>query len=556
MALHVPAMTTIQSPHSVKQGKSSNGDGFARHDAAPLTSTKKPSRESSPRPVREPGSTTEHVIQLSSIDHCMPRAYIRVCLAFRLPSSGAAQQALAGLELFLRNIVRTAPFLAGYVDPAHEADGSIGRVEIHYSEEDVRAFPAVQTRQFTDDEMPWTYSQLDEARLPPSAIRPDLISALPENTDDGRAPVFRVQANFLEGGLIVSIYLHHCVTDGSGLGLLVSGGTINKHPSPDGVNGTDNFLKANGTLMSLSSETDNLSAIAAQENKARRQLSTVMNFDTRRELSHKGNVRYDALTSIAASHAGRGCIFVFPRDKLDALRLEASSALSMNRPSQGDDDNNGIGEPDCLMPFLTEHDTLQAFLWHHLTQARTPSLSPLSRVKKSTLLIPVDIRKRMLPPLPSSYFGSAVDFARVVQPVSHLASPQLAALARTAQSIRSAVEAVQDLYVRAAINLSNTPGIDVRDLLASNMNRITGADMYITSWLNLPLYDKGDLGMGLGQPDWVRKPWSKDPGACIILPQDPRKDVVEVVVQLTDPDMERLLHDGEFMAFVEKVIDE
>jgi hypothetical protein len=171
------------------------------------------------------------------------------------------------------------------------------------------------------------------------------------------------------------------------------------------------------------------------------------------------------------------------------------------------------------------------------------------------LLIPVNIRGRMLPPLPSSFFGSAVDFASVKLSLAHLSNSTPSAYALTALAIRHAVRAVQDAYVRATIQLSNTPNVDVRDLQAANMNRTTGADMYITSWLGLPLYEKGDLWMGLGQPDWVRKPWSRDPGACIILPQDPRRHVLEVVVQMAAEDMERLLRDEAFMGFVDRTIE-
>jgi hypothetical protein len=178
-----------------------------------------------------------------------------------------------------------------------------------------------------------------------------------------------------------------------------------------------------------------------------------------------------------------------------------------------------------------------------------------AKVNSSTLLIPVNIRGRMIPPLPSSYFGSAVDFASVRQTIAHLSTSTPSSYVMTALAIRRSVTAVQDPYVRATINLSNTPYIDVRDLLAANINRATGADMYITSWHALELYGKGDLGMGLGMPDWVRKPWSRDPGACIILPQDPRKKVLEVVVQMAAADMERLLRDDVFMEFVERTIE-
>ncbi len=61
--------------------------------------------------------------------------------------------------------------------------------------------------------------------------------------------------------------------------------------------------------------------------------------------------------------------------------------------------------------------------------------------------------------------------------------------------------------------------------------------------------------MGFGKPDWVRKPWSRDPGSCIVLPYDDRKDYLEVVIQMTKPDMARLLEDPNFMEYVVRVID-
>jgi hypothetical protein len=63
------------------------------------------------------------------------------------------------------------------------------------------------------------------------------------------------------------------------------------------------------------------------------------------------------------------------------------------------------------------------------------------------------------------------------------------------------------------------------------------------------------LDIGLGPPDWVRKPWSKDPGSCIIMPKDLRKHVVEVVVQMTENDMARLLMNQKLMSMVSRVIE-
>jgi hypothetical protein len=86
------------------------------------------------------------------------------------------------------------------------------------------------------------------------------------------------------------------------------------------------------------------------------------------------------------------------------------------------------------------------------------------------------------------------------------------------------------------------------------MDRAKGADIYVTSWEKLKCYE-ATFALGLGRPDWVRKPWSKDPGSCIVLPYDDRKDNLEVVVQMTEADMERLLENSEFMDYVVRVVD-
>ena len=536
-------MTKTESPGPSERRTFLSASGFKSDNVAllelKLDNIRAPT--SSPRSAREGSSAIEHVIKLSSIDHCMPRAYIRVCLAFRLPRPDSAREALIGLRQFLTATVNAAPFLAGYVHPSpEEGDDAIGRVEIRFTKDDVDNFPAMQTRRYSDKEMPWTYDELSNLGLPPSAIRPDLVSALPENTDDNRAPVFRVQANLLKGGLIVSVYLHHCVTDGSGLGLLVSGSILNSAHLREHTNGTPDSVMTNGRGGYSAGGENDLDAIARIETMSRAKLSHSEGYDTQRQYRYNTLVPGDTAASRTASSMGRGCVFAIPNLKLSAFK----SLITKSLPK---DDND-------VTPFVTDHDVLHALLWHHLTQARKHSVN-LATVNSSTLLIPVNIRGRMDPPLPPSYFGSAVDFASVCQTITNLSTSTPPAYAMTALAIRHAVAAVQDPYVRATINLSNTPFIDVRDLLAANINRATGADMYITSWLGLPLYKNGELGMGLGMPDWVRKPWSRDPGSCIILPQDPRKDELEVVVQMVAADMERLLQDRVFMDFVKRTIE-
>jgi len=232
---------------------------------------------------------------------------------------------------------------------------------------------------------------------------------------------------------------------------------------------------------------------------------------------------------------GRGCVFTFPDETLSKLKTSIMAEVTKIDPALS----------------LTTTDVIQTLLWHYMTSARIPSLLPEHAVSNSKLLTPVNLRNKLEDPLiDSSYFGAAVDFASTQLSLTHLQKRDHASMTITALAIHDAVSKVDASYARAAIALSNSmdPTVDVRDLQASNMNRTTGADMYITSWKRMGLYSS-DLDLGLGKPDWVRKPWSKDPGSCIILPSNPKKPIVEVLVQMTEDDMARLLKDQEFMKY-------
>ncbi|EXJ86085.1 hypothetical protein A1O1_06454 [Capronia coronata CBS 617.96] len=479
-----------------------------------------------PGPCHSPGS--QHTIHLSSIEHCMPRSYIRICLAYRLPDTILLPDIVERLNRFVRKAVDAKPYLSGFVVGAKDPGSQIGAVEIQFSDDDFLHYPRVGVRHLTREEVPYTYDELDQMGLPPSVIRPDLVSALGESADEERAPVFWVQANVLEGGLIVSVYLHHCISDGTGIGLLISGTVLN-----------DDFTFQRH-LDTRGHDTPTLSmrleAFAHHKSVVRQQLSySLANQINDRELKWK---RLEAAPQgdSRTKPRGRGCIIAFSLSKLANLKMQ------VERHAEGH--------------FMTLNDVLQALIWRSMTKARVPSLSQEPSVKSSKLIIPINIRNKLKSPLSGSYFGAAIDFASVQMPLSSLTDSSISSMAHTAKAIRKGINAVDEPYIRQAIALARHPDpqIDVRDLQASNMERIRGADMYITSWEKLKCYD-ATFEMGLGPPDWVRKPWSKDPGSCIVLPYDQRKDYLEVVIQMTEADMARLLEDDELMDHVVRVID-
>ncbi|KAJ9606785.1 hypothetical protein H2200_008794 [Cladophialophora chaetospira] len=475
-------------------------------------------------------ATSNHVIRLSGIEHCMPRSYIRLCLAYSLPNKEMLPDVEAKLNDFVRRTVDAKPYLCGYVVAVDNPGNRVGAVEIRFSDKDYRDYPKVRVRHFEEHEIGHlTYDELCERNLPPSLIKPEIVSVLKESADEDWAPVFRIQANVIDGGIIISVYLHHCISDGTGAGLLVSGKILaDENKFNRYLDGGDHDTQP----LSM-----RLEAFADHQSHVRNELSyPSFNQINNRQLKWKNVPRPDFVDK-TIKPLGRGCVFAIPLDKLKALktRLEIHA-----------------GPED----FMTRNDVLMAFVWHSMTKARLPSIAEKSHITKSRLNIPIDIRRKLKTPLSTSYFGAAVDFASAELPLSDLACGSDASMFRTAVTIRKAIGNVDEPYIRQAIALSmkSSPHIDVRDLQGSNMDRAEGADMYITSWEKLPLYD-ATFEMGLGPPDWVRKPWSRDPGSCIVLPFDKRKDYLEVVIQMAVADMGRLLEDPAFMEYVTKWIE-
>jgi hypothetical protein len=84
---------------------------------------------------------------------------------------------------------------------------------------------------FHKSTFPDTYEQLKRDGMPPSAFRSDMFvpedlgnyPAVPTNGegrinfDKSDAPAMRVQAFFIPGGLVLSMYMHHSVFDFSGI---------------------------------------------------------------------------------------------------------------------------------------------------------------------------------------------------------------------------------------------------------------------------------------------------------------------------------------------------
>lgn len=519
-----PHNATISSldPHAIVEGLSSEDD------STPVDSVQGGNGSRTSSHGSNDGPQSEHVVELSSIEHCMPRAYIRICLAYRVTSEQQQQDAIQGLKAFVRRVVDAKPYLSGVVTDVIPSDRDTGRAEIRFTTQGYLKYPEVEVKTICSrDGKTMRYEDLNADGLPPSQLRPEEVSALPPNVGaQVRTPVLRVQANLVEGGIIVSIYLHHCISDGTGFDLMTSGRIFS-----DGFA----FQRPSSNIGADSAGLeDQLRRFATQKTIVRQRLSEAPpNTPNTRQLKGK---RLDEPAS-PQNKPGRGCVMMLSSQKIDAL-VEGFN----NR-------NQSLKH--------TTNSVMMALIWRHMTRARRPSVSQDVSVRTSKLLIPVNIRDKLESPLQPGYFGAAVDFGKAELDLDEITGSAGKSLEDVSHLVRHAVKQVDDSYVRQAIAFANNADAltDVHDIQASNMDRVTGADMYITSWFQLGTYEH-ELGMGLGGPDWVRKPWSRDPGSCIILPRKPSNPgYYEIVVQMTEDDMDRLLLDQEFMEHIIRVID-
>jgi hypothetical protein len=161
---------------------------------------------------------------LSLADQTTVRVYVQKVLFFPFPD-GNQEEALRVLEAGLRVTLAKFPFLAGTLSLA-----DAGRLALRYPLDitDAHMAEIFQRKMITDYEH--TYAALKELGLPMSAcdskwFLPDVLRNNPgvpplgegiTNFKGNSMPALAIQASFIPGGLVLSVYNHHSVMDGTG----------------------------------------------------------------------------------------------------------------------------------------------------------------------------------------------------------------------------------------------------------------------------------------------------------------------------------------------------
>jgi hypothetical protein len=349
-----------------------------------------------------------------------------------------------------------------------------------------------------------SYNELKKDNFTFSKLTTPLISPLQVIQDS--QPVFAAQANFIEGGLLLTAGVHHSVCDGTGLDFILETWAHNT----SAASGSQSFSQYDSVSNDRSPLNDGLPADNITEFPEYVLMPTPPVDPTQ-----MAPPTFQMPPMLAK-------IFYFSPKSLIELKV-AAKAYSTN-------------------------DAVCGFFWHHMAAARNPSNDASERGKTSAVLFAVNIRGHTSPPLPQTYLGNA-SLGGITQRLSIgvLKDPE-SGLAHASAALRSGVNAIhKPSRVSLTIGLlSSRPNPQDFKFAAHGF---LGPDITATSWANMGVRDR-EWGI-LGKPEGFRVPYEAADGVIAIFPRL-EDGGLEVMSDLESASMERMLNNPGFQKFAQE----
>ncbi|KAF2089778.1 hypothetical protein K490DRAFT_62652 [Saccharata proteae CBS 121410] len=460
----------------------------------------------------------------------MTRGYVRILFCFPFPEVSKWSAATAQIKKGFRATLQRWPYLAGTIGPVVNSRPS-RKIEIRYRDEftDIGSAAFAVKRYWQDSDMPWQYETLSRTGMPPSdgVLHGTMLSPLPDIADPTMfSPVCAVQANFIEGGLILSVYYHHAVMDGTG-------GRQFYHVLADNI------------------RTSGKSGPNKPEDPSTKRLVVPHRASlTSKELPIFPDYDFSGPPGTSSGEVASR-IFTFSSARISGLKEAVLSRIRR--------DSVDSSEPRWASTF----DCLAALIWTYVTRARSHHVHTNTHTK---LGVAVNIRSKIEPSLPDNYFGNAAMSAPAETTFKQLADSNqdvLECIAHAALTIRRAINSVDNNYVQQRLALfasvADVSAPPVAILKALNLAGNPGTGLYITSWAEFGAdADFGIEGTTEGCAEWIRKPLCGDEGGNIVLPR--RGGMKgnanwEVLVQVRRLEMRRLASEGELGGWAERIVE-
>lgn len=486
-------------------------------------------------------------LQLSTWNQVAPRAFVRQCYCFPFHQEDSLDRLRDHLRLALGKLSTMFPYLASKI---YLVSRPRGRLHIRPGEDSIISLKLLDQR----ETFGWTYAQLKADGFPASAFVHASFDLPYRLLEDGEGvPVFEVHARVIEGGLLLCIYYHHSVSDGTSIDkYITSFAELTRDPyrTPQVQHSLEFDLDLPASLSHgvLGLASDGFRGLL--KSCAEYQLLSNPTGPTQFSLEAPGTAWGDIQKT--------GRIFVIPAEQIRKLqeRLCVSSGVRAARPSS--------------------FTCLAAITWAHVTKARLASTTKLlsaalgdeSLPQRVRLMMSIDWRRRAYSRIMSASAGNtialpltSIDTLTLLKATSSDIGVSYASLGVVVDTIEAAIQAVDESFVAIRTSLIRTAP-DPR-LLGLTADPRDPCDFYFNTWRHFGAQTRwmlpgilGEDGDGSGvDPDAIRRAQADwNIGAGLVLPIRKENLNFEVLVTLDVDSMSKLCEDESWGRWVDTVL--
>jgi trichothecene 3-O-acetyltransferase len=435
--------------------------------------------------------------------------YTQICLCYSLQDGGSSHRRIIDtLMNGLERLTTSFPWVAGQVVNEGTTESNTGVFKI----KPLDRIPRLVLKDLTNDPSFPTMDVLRQTKFPFRMMDESIIA--PRNTIPGTSgespsgsfPIFLVQANFINGGLLLTFVGLHSVMDMTGQGQIIRLFSKACHNEPF-------------TAEELSSG-----------NLDRRNIIPLLDesYKPGPEIAHQ--ISKHSLTDVVQQEAPgpipkcTWTYFSFSSASLKALKWITKD----NQPTSG---------------FISTDDALTAFIWKSVARARLSRMDPTT---ESSLARAVDVRRYL--DIPQGFTGLIQNMTYHKSTLQQLAEKPLGVVALPLRSAIDPKTSKLAYNTRAlATFMDRSPDKSVITFTASIK---VASDIMISSWAKVNCYEQ-DFNLGLGKPEAVRRPqFIPYEGLIYFMPKRPDGEIV-VGMCLRDEDIAWLKADDDnFTGFV------
>ncbi|KAJ5124384.1 Transferase [Penicillium bovifimosum] len=407
----------------------------------------------------------------------------------------------------LDRLAKCFPWLTGHVvnEGAGEGNTGIFRIipldKIQLVVKDLRNDPSAPTMESLRHAK-YPFTMLDEKMIAPCTTLN--LPGNPPSIATESALVFCVQANFIEGGLILTIVTQHNVMD---------------------LTGQDSITR----LLSKACHNEPFtSEELAVGNMNRSRIIPLLNesYTPGPELTHQ-TVKPKPVDDAGSERA------VPPKStwayvEFSAAQLEFLKTLALNTLPPSTE-------------FISTNDAVSAFVWQSIARARAPRLEASS---ESMLTRAVDMRQRL--GVHKDYPGLLQTLTYNSDTIKKLSEEPLGVVAAQLRSQLDPAKNDLAFKTRALATVMSRSADKSKTSFTATVNAST--DFMLSSWSSVSCYEL-DFNLDLGKPEAVRRPcFTPFEGLGYLMPRSPAGEM-PVAICLRDEDWQRLKADGEFTRY-------